>query len=132
LAAPAIDDPATRTALADYARRSRRATLAGLAAIVVATVVVAIAHGEPNGIANAVALLGLGGGVVPLCAGLIGLERSARARRLLERCPWQTRRAHYRIAPMGANGQPALVVDGDSAQLESVSRCPRPCGATGG
>ena len=124
MAAPAIDDPATRTALADYARRSLRATLVGFAAVVGATVVVDIANGEPKGIANAVALLGLGGGVVPLCGGLIGLERCARARRLLKRRPWETRLAHYRIAPIGANGQPALVVDGGSAQPEGVFALP--------
>ena len=82
MVAPAIEDPATHAALDDYARRSLRATLIGFAAIVVATVVVSVANGEPQGIANAVALLGFGGGVVPLCAGLIGLERCGRARRL--------------------------------------------------
>jgi hypothetical protein len=41
-------------------------------------------------------------------------------RRVLAQEPWTPRIAHYRIAPFGANGQPALLFESDEKRLEAV------------
>lgn len=123
--APALNDPRTREALRGYRRRGLRASLVGFGALVVATVVIGAApDGDPKGIAGAVALFGIGGGGVVLVAGASGLWRSVRMRWLLKRHPWSERRAAYRIAPLGANGQPALVIKEDSSAGEAVCSVP--------
>lgn len=43
---------------------------------------------------------------------------------LLRRHPWSHRRATYRIAPPGANGQPALVLKADNDAPEAVCSVP--------
>ena len=115
-------------ALRRYRRRALRAVLVGFGALVVATFVIGAApDGDPKGIAGATALFGIGGGGVVFVAGAWGMWRSVRMHwllKLLKRHPWSERRAAYRIAPFGANGQPALVIKEDSAAGEAVCSVP--------
>ena len=98
--------------------------LLGVGGLLVATVVVSATNGNPSGIAKVVALIGFFGGVAPLYCGTSGGVRSWRIRRLLARHSWQTRPAVYRIAPIGANGQPALLVARDDSHPETVFSVP--------
>ena len=122
--ATALDDPETRRSLSVYARSARRLLLVGLGGLLVATAVVSATNGHPRGIATVVALIGFFGAVNPLYAGISGGVRSWRMRRLLARHSWQTRPAVYRIAPFGANGQPALLVARDDTHPDTLFSVP--------
>jgi hypothetical protein len=120
-AQPAIDDPRTREALRRYRLRCLRAALLGLGGLVVATIVIGSApDGDPKGIAYVVALFGMSWGGLAFFLGVATLLRSLRMGALFKRTAWTERRAAYRIAPIGANGQPALVIMEDGSGGESV------------
>jgi hypothetical protein len=97
----------------------------GLAGVIAATVVIGMApDGDPKGIGETVALFGIAWGGFALAAGGVGLARSLRMGWLLRSQEWVTRRAAYRIAPFGANGQPALLVKADEHGEEAVCSIP--------
>ena len=117
---PGLQWPGTPEALKRYLLTSSRSLVCGLVALVIGAVVVLGADGNPQGVANAVALGCLGLGAVACCVGLVGIVRAVRARRLLARAPWVVRTCWYRIAPIGGNGQPALLIEADDHGPESV------------
>ncbi len=118
---PALNEPRTRDALRRYRRRCVRATLLGFAGLVVATVVFSTSpDADPDGAPGLVALVGISWGGLALGVGLWGLLRSLRMGYLLGREPWARRRARYRIAPLGRNGQPALLIKPDENGSEAV------------
>lgn len=122
---PALDDPRTREALRRYSRGALLAVSFGLSGLVVATVVIGAApDGDPKGVGGAIAFVGMGIGGVAFAAGVLGLWRSTRMRWMLHRHGWIERRAMYRIAPLGANGQPALLIKADDFGGEAVCSVP--------
>jgi hypothetical protein len=118
---PAIDDPRTRDALRRYRLRCLRTALLGFSGLVMATIVIGSApDGDPKGVANVVALLGISWGGLAFFMGMSTLVRSCRMSALFKRTAWTQRRAAYRIAPIGGNGQPALVIKEDGSGGEAV------------
>lgn len=93
----------------------------GVAGLVAAIVVINVApNNDPHGVGYVIAVGGTSFGGVAVYAGMCGLLRSIRMRFHLEREAWVTRRASYRIAPMGPNGQPALLIRADELDSEAV------------
>lgn len=121
---PALADPATRAALKVYERHSRRALVIGLAALVIAVIATGPGNGDPPPPLSAVFVVGFSIGPLALVAGFTGLIRSRRMKHRLGRAAWTLRRADYRIAPMGANGQPALLIQADDHGPEVVCSVP--------
>lgn len=116
-----LADPRVQAALGRYRHDARRCALGGVAGIVLGTVLVDTAPGgNPQPLVAVVAECGFAFGFVFLCLGLGGLFHCSRVKRLLSRQPWVLRRASYRIAPGGANGQPALLVWRDDDHPEAV------------
>lgn len=120
-AQPAIDDPRTREALHRYRLRCLRAALLGFGGLVAAMIVIGAARdGDPKGVAHVVALFGISWGGLAFFTGVSTLLRSLRMGALFKLTAWTERRAAYRIAPFGANGQPALVIKEDGSGGEAV------------
>jgi hypothetical protein len=89
--------------------------------LVAATIVIGSApDGDPKGVAHVVALFGISLGGLAFFTGVSTLLRSLHMGALLKRTAWTERRAAYRIAPIGANGQPALVIKEDGSGGEAV------------
>jgi hypothetical protein len=124
LPVPALHDEPTRGALRDYTVRATRALGVGIAAWIIATVAVQPNNGNPPAPLSFIGVVGFGSGLVLVVMGLIGVIRSRRFRFRSKRHGWTTRRADYRIAPIGANGQPALVIRADSIGPEVVCAIP--------
>jgi hypothetical protein len=121
----AFDDPRVRDALHQYRARTARACGLGVGGLVLATAIVGISPNDgPSGIAAGVSLGGLAAGAVALGFGVGGFLRSLRMSWHLKRASWTERKASYRIAPMGANGQPALLIKGDAQHEEAVCSVP--------
>jgi hypothetical protein len=117
----AFDDPRTRSALRVYRLRCARAAALGFTGLVVATVVIGAAPGDdPKGLGGMVALIAIVCGGQAFTVGLWTLLRSLRMSVVLKRQAWTERRATYRIAPFGGNGQPALLVKADWYGSEAV------------
>lgn len=76
--------------------------------------------GDPKGITGTVAVFGISCGGLAFGTGVWTLLRSVRMGALFKRTAWTQRRAAYRIAPIGANGQPALVIKEDGSGSEAV------------
>lgn len=121
---PALADPATRHALKVYERRSLRAVGVGVAALVVAAIAVQPNNGNPPAALSAVGTGGFAIAVLGFAAGITGFIRSRRMKHDLGRVGWTARRADYRIAPIGANGQPALLIKADAHGPEVVCSVP--------
>ena len=120
-AQPAIDDPRTRDALRRYRLRCLQAALLGFSGLVTATIVIGSAPaGDPKGVARVVAVFGISWGGLAFFTGMSTLLRSHRMSALFKRSAWTERRAAYRIAPIGVNGQPALVIKEDGSGGEAV------------
>lgn len=121
----ALDDPRVRHALREYRLRSARSIGIGCAAVIAAGVIIGTAPSEnPSGVAGTLAIAGIALGGVAAGFGVGGLLRSIRMKWHLKREAWTTRRASYRIAPMGANGQPALLVKAEDHHDEAVCAVP--------
>lgn len=117
----AIDDPQTRAALRRYRLRCLRAAGLGFVGLVVATTVIGAAeNGEPTGVGEIIALIGISWGGLAFLVGWLTLLRTTRMRWVLGRSPWIERPARYRIAPFGRNGQPALLLMADEHRPEAV------------
>ena len=115
----------TRSALRAYRLRCARAAGLGFAGLVVATVVInAAPDDDPKGLAGVVALFGMAWGGLAFIVGLWALLRSLRMSVVLKHQAWAERRAMYRIAPVGPNGQPALLVKADSYGPQAVCAVP--------
>lgn len=117
----AIELPGTAELWRNYVWRRARVAFVGFLGLVIAIVVVSAApDGDPRGVAQLIALVGTGIGGLAFVVGVGGLLRGARIRWLLSRRPWIRRRCRYRIAPLGANGQPALIIRADGERPEAV------------
>jgi hypothetical protein len=95
----------------DYRRRALRAAGASLTAVVVGSVLVPVSEG----IGSSIVILG----VLGLGLGLVGLTRTVRLRRLVERHGWRRREARFRVVG-GGNGQPGLVLLPSKDEPEAV------------
>lgn len=120
LPSPAVEDPPTREALRAYRRRALRTLGLGLAALIIAAIAVQPNNGNPPAILSAVGIGGFGIGGVAVWAGGLGTLRTLRISHGMKHDGWVVRQADYRIAPIGANGQPALLVHEDSHGPEAV------------
>lgn len=121
----AHDDPPVRARLRQYRLRCLRMTGIGFGALVAAVVIVDTAPDQdPKGLAGMAAIVGFAWGGLALVGGGVGFVRSLRMRWLLRRHDWVRRRAAYCIAPLGQNGQPALVIKADEHGAEAVCSVP--------
>ena len=117
----AIAWPGTAEAWRRFIWRRAWTALAGFLVLTVAIVVIgASPDANPQGVAFVVGLLGMALGGLAFVVGTWGLVRGARIRWLFSRQPWTPRRCRYRIAPIGANGQPALIVRASEGEPEAV------------
>lgn len=121
---PALADPATRSAMKMYERRSLRTVGLGVAALIVGVVAVQPNKGNPPAALSLVGTVGLATALVALIAGITGFIRARRMKHRLGRVGWTTRLASYRIAPIGANGQPALLIRADANGPEVICSLP--------
>ena len=117
---PALADPATRDALGIYRRRSLRTLGIGVAALIVGSVAVQPNHGRPPAALSLVGLVSFTTALLALSGGITGCARARRMKHRLGRVGWTARCADYRIAPIGANGQPALLIQADAHGPEVV------------
>jgi hypothetical protein len=124
LPSPALYDEPTRRALREYTLRATGALGAGIGGWIIAFVAVQPNNGNPPAPLSFIAVVGFSGGLVVMVMGLTGVIRSRRFRFRLNRHEWVTRRADYRIAAFGANGQPALLIRADSVGPEVVCAVP--------
>src|SRR5205823_9705605 len=97
----------------------RAARTGALGLLVVGAAAVMTGVGTDGELADTKLLL-YGIGCAVLCTGTLGTARGLRMRVVLARHPWVRRRCKYRIAPRGANGQPALIVRGSHGGPDAV------------
>lgn len=106
---PALADPRTVVALRRFRREAGRSFLLGLASFAGGIVAVSSdPNSEPEGLAKALAFLGIAIGFVAWATALIAIGRSIRMRRVLGRTPWVERRGTYRVVPFGRSVLGAL------------------------
>jgi len=122
----ALAHPGTAAALRRYRTAAARAAVIGVLGLVVffAMVPRSCQCGSSDGPADVVAGAGFVVAALFLPMGFVGLYRATRMRSVLSREPWVERRCCYRIAAIGRNGQPALLVEADSAGPEAVCSIP--------